>query len=142
MMLKNLIVIAAIMLLGFVPSQIGMLLLEHEGWVGRVFGHHGADLDAVSSKFLIVGGGVWLWLLLDSIWLRWAKDPRGNFCQRNEVGANKPKHSRRCCFRILPGFHGSGAGLHARTGHMKHVLATRGGVPSTGIGRFTGSGPV
>ena len=68
---KNLVVIAAIMLLGFVPSQIGMWIIEHEGWAGRVFGHHGADLDAVSSKFLIVGGGVWLWILLDSIWLRW-----------------------------------------------------------------------
>ena len=71
MMLKNLAVIAAILLLGFVPSQIGMWVLEHEGWVGKAFGHHGADLDAVSSKFLIVGGGVWLWILLDSIWLRW-----------------------------------------------------------------------
>ena len=71
MIWKNCSVIAAIMLLGFVPSQIGMWIIEHEGWVGRVFGHHGADLDAVSSKFLIVGGGVWLWILLDSIWLRW-----------------------------------------------------------------------
>ena len=35
MMLKNLIVIAAIMLLGFVPSQIGMWILEHEGWAGQ-----------------------------------------------------------------------------------------------------------
>ena len=71
MIFKNFAVIAAIMLLGFVPSQIGMWIIEHEGWVGRVFGHHGSDLDAVSSKFLIVGGGVWLWILLDSIWLRW-----------------------------------------------------------------------
>ena len=68
---KNFAVIAAIMLLGFLPSQLGMWLIEHEGWAGKVFGHHGADLDAVSSKFLIVGGGVWLWILLDSIWLRW-----------------------------------------------------------------------
>ena len=69
--LKNFAVIAAILLLGFVPSQIGKLLLEHGGWVGRTFGHHGADLDAVSGKFLIVGGAVWFWILLDSIWLRW-----------------------------------------------------------------------
>ena len=71
MILKHFAVIAAILLLGFVPSQIGMWVLEHEGWVGKAFGHHGADLDSVSSKFLIVGGGVWLWILLDSIWLRW-----------------------------------------------------------------------
>ena len=71
MILKNFAVIAAILLLGFLPSQLGMWIIEHEGWAGRVFGHHGADLDAVSSKFLIVGGGVWLWILLDSIWLRW-----------------------------------------------------------------------
>ena len=71
MILKNFAVIAAILLLGFVPSQIGKLLIENGGWVGQTFGHHGADLDAVSSKFLIVGGGVWLWILLDSIWLRW-----------------------------------------------------------------------
>ena len=71
MILKNFVVIAAILLLGFLPSQIGKLLLEHGGWVGRTFGHHGADLDAVSGKFLIVGSAVWLWILLDSIWLRW-----------------------------------------------------------------------
>ena len=71
MILKNFIVIAAILLLGFVPSQIGKLLLENGGWIGQTFGHHGADLDAVSGKFLIVGGAVWLWILLDSIWLRW-----------------------------------------------------------------------
>ena len=56
MILKNFAVIAAILLLGFVPSQIGRLLLEHGGWIGQTFGHHGADLDAVSGKFLIVGG--------------------------------------------------------------------------------------
>ena len=44
MIWKNFIVIAAIMLLGFVPSQIGMWIIEHEGWAGQVFGHHGADL--------------------------------------------------------------------------------------------------
>ena len=68
---KNFVVIFTILLLGLVPSQIGIWALENDGWVGRVFGHHGADLDAVSSKFLIVGGGVWLWILLDSIWLKW-----------------------------------------------------------------------
>ena len=71
MIFKNFIVIFAVLLLGFVPSQLGMWVLENEGWVGKTFGHHGADLDALSSKFLIVGGAVWLWLLLDSIWLRW-----------------------------------------------------------------------
>ena len=71
MILKNFAVIAAILLLGFVPSQLGKLIIEHGGWVGQTFGHHAADLDAVSGKFLIVGGGVWFWLLLDSIWLRW-----------------------------------------------------------------------
>ena len=71
MILKNFAVIAAILILGFLPSQLGMWIIEHEGWAGRVFGHHGADLDAVSSKFLIVGGAVWFWLLLDSVWLRW-----------------------------------------------------------------------
>ena len=71
MILKNFIVIFAVLLLGFLPSQLGMWFIDHEGWVGRTFGHHGADLDAVSSKFLIVGGGVWLWILLDSIWLKW-----------------------------------------------------------------------
>ena len=55
MILKNFIVIAVVLLLGFLPSQLGMWIIEHEGWAGRVFGHHGADLDAVSSKFLIVG---------------------------------------------------------------------------------------
>ena len=45
MIWKNFAVIAAIMLLGFVPSQIGMWIIEHEGWVGKALGHHGADLD-------------------------------------------------------------------------------------------------
>ena len=59
--------------LAFIPAQFGMWLQQHGGWAGKVLGHHGANLDAASSKFLIVGSGIWLWLLLDSIWLRWLK---------------------------------------------------------------------
>ena len=68
---RNLCVILAVLALGFLPAQLGAWLIEHEGWAGKMFGQHGSDLDAASSKFLIVGSAMWLFLLFDSIWIPW-----------------------------------------------------------------------
>ena len=67
--LTNFGVVAAIIVLGVIPAHIGAWLSAHVGWIGHVFGHFGGELNSWGSKFMLLGGAVWFWLILDSRWL-------------------------------------------------------------------------